>query len=65
MTDTNKTVAVFQSWYNGGLQISKLYTTDVDQFISDSKGSFADLHRFDNIDVAIKCYNDYFNLCYP
>ncbi len=55
-------VACFESWQNGGLQLSPLYLESrngkecIDRFIEGNIGSFASLHTFSNEVDAVKEY---------
>lgn len=56
----NKTVAVFESWINGGIQLSSIYCGQgADDFIEAhyASGTFAELHEFENEDEAFIAYN--------
>ena len=62
-----KYAAAFESWQNGGTQVSPLILCSqdgqdaVDRFIEDNTGSFATLHLFKNEDEAILEYNNLIN----
>lgn len=58
------TIATFQSWNNGGTQVSSLVLASVDgqdavnRFVEDSAGSFAQLHSFSNESDAILAWEE-------
>ena len=54
------TKAAFQTWQNGGLQMSGLYLNqDAIDFVEShyNSNTFATLHTFDSIEEAKKVYN--------
>ena len=60
--NTKKIVAAFESWHNGGVQVSALHIDDVASFIEAhyQSGTFATLHTFDSIDEATKVYEEFY-----
>ncbi len=59
-------IAAFQTWENGGTQISSLVIgeEEVSRFIEDSKDSFARLHVFTDLEEAEKAYDMYYETVY-
>ena len=60
MKNSIKTVAVFESWINGGIQLSSIYyNQEATDFIEAhyNSGTFAELHEFESKSESIIAYN--------